>query len=1459
MGKFLQLILYLLLSLFFFSCPEKKGTDSVLTQETKSQKEIHHLINNKGDTIPTGVPIPLTAKQIILDSEVKTKSFTLSNNLKKVAAHTNVRRLSEPKIVKVPQAPKTITPGENGVPIPHTLKASKKVVPAFQPEPVIAGSFRMRDNAIANIQFLGVEEGIGDYYIRSLLEDSRGNIWFRDRFGSLCRYDGEKFTFFPNPKDTNHSHAHSSLIEDNAGNIWLCTIRGLVCYDGNTFTYYSNELFTNYQAVTSLIQDRQGNIWFGTFGKGAVRFSLKNGQGSFVHYTTKEGICDDNIVTIIEDRQGNIWFGSQDGGVSRFDGHSFISYTQNEGLSNKRVDTILEDQKGNIWFGMRGGGLYRFNANSGQDTVAHFTSSEGLYNNYVYRMIEDSKGVIWYGSFDKSLIRFDGKTITCYNEENGTNSAYGRGLLEDSYGNLWFGTNEGLHRFGAFRFKNYNEEFNFLDVETVTEDSYGNLWFGTKGSRSNDIIKFDGKAFIQLDGIDDYGRFEAKRVTSIAEDSQKNFWFGTRGGGLAYFDGRQFTQYQFDDDLDNYVTSILIDHEHNSWFGTKSGLTFFNGESFTRYIPEYGLHSNYFQSIIEDNEQNLWFGNRHYLGRFDGKSFTYFTKKEGLPNNLIHCILKDKKGKLWIGTDNGLSCYDGNQFINFSQKDGLINNQIFTLTEDNEQNIWAGTINGLSVLKPIGADDIATEEAKARSFKIYNFEKADGMKQADFVWNSAFLDSKNRMWWGKSKGAMMLDLNEFEFPTKPPKIHLDYIELKQQYVDYRKLSDNAYAHTLSFGETLNHAFDSVAAFYNYPLNLSLPFDLNHLTFHFSGIDWAAPHRLRYSYWVEGLDEDWSIPQSEPNAEYRNLPHGTFILKVKAIGAAQVWSEPFEYTFTILPPWWHTLWAYSLYAMGFLLFLWGLYSYQRRRWLLQTQLQVEQEKADRLKELDHFKSRFYTNITHEFRTPLTVIKGMTQQISGNEKIKTIVRRNSDRLLNMVNQLLDLSKLETNNLSVDWVQGDIIPYLQYLTESCHSLAEKKHLNLAFFSKEESLVMDFDETKMQHILINLLSNAIKFTPEYGSVKVIAEQVLENGSPYLQLAVTDTGKGIPEEKLAHIFDRFYQVDSSATRSGEGSGIGLALVKELVQLLEGRIEVESELDKGTSFLVYLPIRQNASVTAIEAVPSQPISAFGEAVVSPHPTLTSSTTNGKKPLVLIVEDNSDVTEYIISCLEKDYSLQTARNGREGVEKALEGIPDVILCDVMMPEMDGFEVCQNLKTNRLTSHIPIVLLTAKATQEDKVTGLAHGADAYLTKPFDKEELLVRLKNLAAQSKLLKERLLAPANENAKTGGRESKEAEFLKELKHIIEANMANELFNTNHLCREIAMSRTQLHRKLKALTDQSTANYIRSIRLQKARSLLEKSDLPIGEIASQVGYKDFSHFSRSFLKEFGVQPSATRN
>ncbi len=520
-------------------------------------------------------------------------------------------------------------------------------------------------------------------------------------------------------------------------------------------------------------------------------------------------------------------------------------------------------------------------------------------------------------------------------------------------------------------------------------------------------------------------------------------------------------------------------------------------------------------------------------------------------------------------------------------------------------------------------------------------------------------------------------------------------------------------------------------------------------------------------------------------------------------------------------------------------------------------QQEQAETQRLKELDELKSNLYTNITHEFRTPLTVIMGVNDNISGHEAERKLIRRNSKNLLQLINQLLDLSKVESANLELHKIKGDIINYIHYLTESFQSLAAEKGIQLVFYSEVDSQIMDYDEIKIQHIIYNLLSNALKFTGEKGKVILHLQKIIVANQPHLKIKIMDTGIGIPTDLIPHIFDRFYQVDNTLTRRGEGTGIGLALVKELVQLMEGSIEVQSKEGKGTEFIINLPIIDELAETSF--VPRNKI-AMDEILVATTDKknvdslpIFNPETDSTKPILLVVEDNKDVTSYIQSILQNDYTIHTAENGQLGIDTAIEILPDIIISDVMMPLKNGYEVCETLKEDERTSHIPIILLTAKAGQTAKMEGLKYGADAYLTKPFDKEELMLRLEKLVLLRKKLHARFAIPLVITSPTPA-EQRETDFIKKIEAIIIDQLDNAAFSVPQLAESCQMSQTQAYRKIKAITNKTPSQFIRFIRLKKGKTLLENSNLTISEIAYEIGFTDPNYFSRTFQQEFGVSP-----
>ncbi|MEZ4771977.1 MAG: ATP-binding protein [Bacteroidia bacterium] len=522
-------------------------------------------------------------------------------------------------------------------------------------------------------------------------------------------------------------------------------------------------------------------------------------------------------------------------------------------------------------------------------------------------------------------------------------------------------------------------------------------------------------------------------------------------------------------------------------------------------------------------------------------------------------------------------------------------------------------------------------------------------------------------------------------------------------------------------------------------------------------------------------------------------------------------------------------------------------------------QIDMEKQ-RVVELDTLKTRLYTNITHEFRTPLTVIMGMNEQIQGHEQEKKLIRRNSQNLLRLINQLLDLSRLDSGKLELHKINGDIVSYLQYLTESFHSMAAEKNIRLTFYSEIPSLTMDYDEVKLQHIVYNLLSNAIKFTPEKGKIVFHIRAIQKKEMSFLQMIVQDNGIGISPQHLPHIFDRFYQADDSSTRKGEGTGIGLALTRELIDLMGGKITVTSDPEKGGSeFKIWLPVENKSEKQA-----EQPSLPDLETLPLPgrvEPGLEKEDfDNIYRPILLLIEDNPDVIVYIRTLLQADYQIYFEENGQKGIDKALEIVPDIIISDVMMPEKDGYEVCQILKEDPRTSHIPIILLTAKASPEDRIEGLKYGADAYLTKPFNKEELHVRLQKLVELRRRLQIRYTEDIQETTslKKSAQHPIEDAFIKKLREQVEAHIDDTEFGVSQLTESAEMSPIQLYRKLKALTDSSPSQFIRTIRLQKAKNMLINTNLTISEIAYDVGFSDPNYFSRMFLQMYRTSPGDFR-
>ena len=816
-----------------------------------------------------------------------------------------------------------------------------------------------------------------------------------------------------------------------------------------------------------------------------------------------------------------------------------------------------------------------------------------------------------------------------------------------------------------------------------------------------------------------------------------------------------------------------------------------------------------------------------------------------LSSNVINAIYEDSRHNLWIGTWAGLNKFDyrTKTFKAFRKKDGLADNVVYGIIEDDEGNFWVSTNQGISKFDPV-------------NLTVENYNTADGLQAQEFI-RGSFLKSKSgEFFFGGVNGFNSFFPNEIaDNPNVPPVYITDfwiYNDLMKPGVPHSPLEAN-------ITETKE---------------IVLPYTQNEFSFEFAALNYSQAFKNRYAYYLEGYDKTWRDAGTQRKASYAKVPPGLYTFRVKASNNDGVWNENGAVIKIIVhPPWWKTWWAYAVYAMAIVaLFLWYRQNLINRE-RLKNDLKLEHLELTKMQEMDKLKSYFFTNISHEFRTPLTLILSpIRDMVSGNfkgdvKKQYQMVIRNGERLLRLINQLLDLSKLGAGSMKLKTSNLDIVQFLKPIVSAFDSLAQRSHIRFIFEHPAGAVMVYFDPDKFEKIITNLLSNAFKFTRE-GEIKLSVRTLGTNSgddSEKVEIAVIDSGAGIPQEYINSIFDHFYQVAHHS--NAEGSGIGLSLTKELVELHKGKIIVESVEGKGSTFKVRFLLGKShlkeseiddsngplVSTHKIIAGFDYPVLPVQQETV-PAPELHAGI---DLPRILIVEDNNDMRGYIRQSLENNYRVLEAANGKDGLKLGLEIIPDLIISDVMMPGMDGVALCKAFKNNIYTSHIPMILLTAKADMESKLEGLETGADEYLSKPFNSYELQVRTKNLIRSREILRERF----TESKKTAlepkeiSITSLDEKFLKNVLQVIEKNIADSEFRVESLGKELEMDHTAVYRKIKALTGETAVEFIRNIRLKRAAQLLKQQKLTVSEVTYHVGFNDLQYFRTCFKKQFGVSPS----
>lgn len=1347
------------------------------------------------------------------------------------------------------------------------------------------------------------EDGMPSRFVVSIAQDHDGFIWL-GTFDGLVKYDGYEFQIFRNiPGDSKSLSDNSieALYVDFTGDLWVGTKSGLNRYEPSTkcfFRYISDS--TNIYSITSgqvntFIEDHSKNLWIGTQQGGLFRYERES--DSFTRFlcdpADSNNLLEDQVRVLLADRKNHLWIGTGEpfdpavngGGLIRFNlltgavkRFKHIPQNQNS-LIDDRVSALLEDNNGVLWVGTGQSGLHfydpeeeefvRMMHDTGNPDRLHAPLGDmGLLssNPHIRILHQDKEGAFWIGTYNGGINHFNSvtKKLTHYMHEPGNQKSLANNMIftlfEDRQDRLWIGSIlGGLQKIEPSLHKFIIHNYDLDDPTSLSSNNIkgiyeapkeqGIIWLSTSGGGLNRLDLNTGTATAFRHNANDKSSIGSDNVWTTFEDQTGALWVGTEQG-LDLLDRKtgKFSHFKLNSpgneiSISTTVLCLYEDLENFLWIGTwSSGVFRFdrNKGIFKQYNFSNGYHQTNFNSVYllhEDAEGTLWLGT--WLGalyKYDRQKDTFNPKLQGFG---AICLQEDDSGWFWIGTEkDGLLHYDprSDSVKIYTIADGLPSNNIYSILEDNLGFYWISTENGISKFDPY-----------LKTFS--NYDISDGLPVNSFNLISSHKGSNGQLFLGGNGGLVSFFPDQVKGNPYPPDVVLSGLHITGEPFDFLNTSSEP-----SEAILLNH-------------------NQNDLTFDYVGLHYTEPSKNQYRYMLEPYDPDWIAAGTQRTARYTNLNPGEYTFRVKASNSDGVWNEKgASIKILIASPWWQTNLAYFVYIILALSMFYSIRRYELNRQKLKYNLKLGHVEAEKLKEVDQIKSRFFANVSHEFRTPLTLIFGPAKDIVEKAKdgdIKRnarVIKRNADKLYRLVNQLLELSKLEAGGMTLGASEQNIIPLMKGLFLSFSSIAERKKITLQFNSSEDELMVYTDNDKIEKIITNLLSNAFKFTNEGGRIIFSVKKLIKE----VEIKISDNGIGIPKERFDNIFDRFFQVDGSHTRENEGTGIGLALTKELVELHKGKIKVESIEGKGTTFVVSIPlgkehlnseeivekeIREETTNTIEE---TEFISDREKSKVKDDIDLLLETdlSAGKtgKPELLIVEDNLDVRNYIIRHLEEDYKIHEAVNGEDGYNKSIEQIPDLIVSDVMMPQMDGFQLCAKIKTDERTSHIPVILLTAKASGESRIEGLETGADDYIMKPFDAKELKVRIKNLIDQRKKLRKHFLREGIFNLDNKNLISTDKKFLEKAVKIINEHLSDSLFGVDLFARELSVGRTTLHKKILALVGVPPSELIKRIRLSKAGILLKNKTGNISEIALYVGFNNPAYFSECFKKQFGISP-----
>jgi signal transduction histidine kinase/ligand-binding sensor domain-containing protein/DNA-binding response OmpR family regulator len=1339
-----------------------------------------------------------------------------------------------------------------------------------------------------------VNRGLSHNQVTCFLKDRKGFLWIGTQSG-LNRFDGYTFKVFRNDARDSTSLINNyitRLFEIPHGKIGVLTTTGLTIYDPvkERFQADLGDFYKLFNippgTLRDVVKDGQGNFWFIHATAGLIRYTTGEKRPFAIRHRAGDttSISSDSVASFTQDQQGNSWVVSSDGVLEKLGtGENagkvvYRSYLLKDQNNGERFDyQMMADADGDLWIFAANDnrGVFYFDVKKAMLRHLHKGARDTKLNTDIVRgIVQDNKGLVWIGTDHGGVNLINKKDFSVryilHQEEDekslGQNSI--NTLYKDEEGIIWVGTfkkgvsyyHENIIRFPLYRHYLSGPSaaaggLPYGDVNRFIEDYKGNLWIGTNGGG---LIYFDRArgSFRQFrNDPRDPNSISNDVIVSLFIDKDKKLWIGTYYGGLNCYDGKRFIRYNHrpgdpNSLADPSVWEIFEDSRKRLWIGTlHGGLDLFNREAGTFSHYQEGdvnsVQSNYVSAITEDKEGNLWIGSDRgldVLSREKGRFIHYESEKNNprsLSDNGVLDIKEDSRGRLWIGTHGGLNLFDKktNTFRAFKEEDGLPHNSALTILEDNKGNLWISTPNGLSNLI------METDSANALKIRFKNYDEADGLQGKQFNENAAFKTSRGELIFGGANGFNIFKPEQLGLNRNRPKVVLSEFQLYNRSIKADEDIDGKVILTKAITEATE---------------LVLPPNKNVFSIEFAALNFFHPEKNEYKYRLEGFDTEWlSADSRSRKVTFTNLDPGDYVFRVKAANNDGFWNEEgVSLKITVLPPFWKTRTAFALYVLLVITALLITRRLIQQREQMKYAIERERQEALRMHELDMMKIKFFTNVSHEFRTPLTLIltplEKLMQQARDSEKAQfQLIQRNARRLLNLVNQLLDFRKLEVQEIKFNPSEGDVIAFIKETVYSFSDLSEKKGVALSFRSSVSSLETIFDQDKLEKILFNLLSNAFKFTPEQGSVTVETDLEDDGKGKWLRINVRDTGIGISIDKQERIFERFFQNELPKSMVNQGSGIGLSITKEFVKIHGGTITVESEPEKGSCFTIRLPVQE---------VLSHAGSVSQEVVLVPDPAEASDPAETilhlRKPTLLLVEDNEDFRFYLKDNLKLDYDILEAKNGQEGWKQALTNLPDLIVSDVMMPQMNGIELCRKIKSDQRVSHIPVILLTARTAEEQKLEGFQTGADDYITKPFNFEILVSRIKNLIQQREKFHKTFPKQLDVKATELNITPLDEKFIRNAIAYVEKNISYTDFSVEDLSRELGISRAHLYKKILSLTGKSPLEFIRTIRLQQAAQLLEKSQLTVAEVAYQVGFNNPKYFARYFKDEYHVLPSA---